>query len=764
METKKRTIGLLVSGIMDQFTESLCRGAMQGCEEADINLVVFPGKYLDRDLSGQPEIMYEYQFNTIFEYAKSHELDGLIVSAGNIGCFSGDARVQKMLAEYDIPYILVASKWDGYVSVNYDNKSGVREGLEYLIDKQGCTKFAMLGGPEGNMDARERRDVFVEGLKEGGLPIEDHQIEYGDLERNNPDQCNKLLDDNPDVEVIFCVNDDTAMGLYEVMKQRGLIPGKNIKVFGYDNTIEGAKATPSLSTVGSDAMFLGQKSVETLLRVLDGEKLEPIVLPAKFIKRDSIGDVGFQDDESLNADVNADDLFDKIFYRYNDDEVGDGSKLRRIFSDFVKLVVHIESKDEVSDEDVFRLMNFIDRLLNNNALEYADMDDMISSIENTCHKLYAKHASTESHYRVRSIVDEVYRKLLQNMDQRAGTAFRERINDIYAMKLFVKDSLQFRKGNDGAYATLIESLHWLKVHNAYIYMFEEPVPHLWQERFSAPKKVYMKACMKNDTITQIPPKKQKLKTESIFANEYVSEDRSNLVIFPLFYNEIQYGLMLCELVEEMFASGEFLMNQTGSATRMIHLLKENEIIQEKLEETLTSLRENNIALDNLSKQDALTGINNRRGYMEAAKTLIEKNHEDDIETLVAYVDMNNLKIINDRYGHEDGDFSLKMISDVLKEVIGDEGVIGRIGGDEYSFALSMRESMTAEAVERRIHSLFNSKNKASDKPYNVTVSIGMYMIESSQVIELEDALSYADEKLYIAKQNKVRVVEKIKEN
>ena len=45
----------------------------------------------------------------------------------------------------------------------------------------------------------------------------------------------------------------------------------------------------------------------------------------------------------------------------------------------------------------------------------------------------------------------------------------------------------------------------------------------------------------------------------------------------------------------------------------------------------------------------------------------------------------------------------------------------------------------------------------------MTVSLGMYLIESGQDTELEDALSYADQKLYIAKQNKVRVVEKVKE-
>ena len=72
MSISRRTIGLLVSGIMDQFTESLVRGSVKACKERDVNLIIFPGKYIDRDLSGQPEIMYEYQFNTIFERISFH--------------------------------------------------------------------------------------------------------------------------------------------------------------------------------------------------------------------------------------------------------------------------------------------------------------------------------------------------------------------------------------------------------------------------------------------------------------------------------------------------------------------------------------------------------------------------------------------------------------------------------------------------------------------------------------------------------------------
>ena len=59
--TKKQrrlTVGVLVSGIMDEFTEAVCRGVMQAAKTLDVNVVVLPGKYLDRDLCDNPELMY----------------------------------------------------------------------------------------------------------------------------------------------------------------------------------------------------------------------------------------------------------------------------------------------------------------------------------------------------------------------------------------------------------------------------------------------------------------------------------------------------------------------------------------------------------------------------------------------------------------------------------------------------------------------------------------------------------------------------------
>ena len=192
---------------------------------------------------------------------------------------------------------------------------------------------------------------------------------------------------------------------------------------------------------------------------------------------------------------------------------------------------------------------------------------------------------------------------------------------------------------------------------------------------------------------------------------------------------------------------------------MIQLLQQNEQIQSKYEKSMVALEQNNIKLDALAKSDGLTGNLNRRGFTELAEALIEENDRRQKKTLVAYIDMNNLKIVNDRYGHEEGDFSIKLIGLLLTKLF-PEGVIGRIGGDEFALAIEYSENDCGDTVVQSIYRAFADFNKDSDKVYNVTVSVGVCVINQEEKYLLQDALAMADEKLYAEKQKRSKHVAK----
>ena len=723
MDNQKRrlTIGVLVSGITDEFTKLICRGAMQMAKQMDVNIVALPGKYIDRDVSDKPDLMYEYQFNTIFSYAKKENVDAIIVAAGSIGCFAPRENIAQMMKMFDgIPCVLVSYKMDEYINILFDNYTGIKEGIDYLIDRTGCRKIGMIGGRLDNTDAAERKKAFEDILASHGIEFSDRAYVSGNYSKDSIGVARTLLDNNPDLDAIFCVNDDTAFGLYEELNRRGIQIGKDIHVLGYDDVVMAAKMNPSLSSVRADGTVLGEEALKMAIRLVHGEDVENKVLPTKFVKRDSIGN-GYQEKDEQR-------------------------------SKFLE-----ESIETYFDDIQMALGNF----LNEGAIEHADVSNLLNCFEGIYRTLKNTLPDRDARFKLQDTFSAIYRRIIRATDVYIGRMSANQEKENYSIKMFVRDVLQFEKGNDLSYTSLLGNLEWLGIRNAYVYIFRDPIMHLVREQFVPPKYLYLKAVLKDGVVSSVPSLRQKVFLKDLFDNDFIEKDiKYTYVCLPLFSSEMIYGVLLCDLTEEIFVNGEFLINQMSSAAKMITLLKANEQIQQKLEESLAVLKENNLALDTLSKSDGLTGILNRRGFYTEAEKLIEENRKSGGNLLAIYVDMNNLKIINDRYGHEEGDFALKLISDILSDEIKDVGIAGRIGGDEYACIMKYQPADDGEGILNKIYNRFTTFNESSDKPYNVTVSAGASLIGAKDDITLKEALTQADEKLYEVKKFRKKDVAK----
>ena len=767
MKQKRRyTIGVLASGILDDYTKCVCEGILKKAAKIDVNIVIFPGKYLYRDLSNDRELMYEYQYNTAFSYAQKNNLDAIIAEVGTIGCFTSTKHIKNWLDSYKgIPIVSVAAKIEGYPSVVFDNYQGIKDGLEYLIQKVGCTKICMVGGNEGNGDARERKRNFIKILESNGIAFEDRMYVEAELSRRCIKEVRMLLDRNPEVEAIFCVNDEVAIGLYEEMKTRGLRPGKDIAVFGYDDTIVAAKASPSLSSVRADASYLGERAVELAVDIIEGRKAENVIVPTRFVRRDSFFQA--QDDTDIRISSNKksmDTSFMEIYYRYqHDDMKEDIQKLRKGFDRLNDMLIENFSNSDSGMDDYMDVMLGLEEFIKAGGVKYADVDNLLFYFERVYKELKKVQKDASKKYELSETFTILYRKVIRELNGQIGEIRADEYEMNYAMKLFAQDILQFEHGRDQSYSSLLHNLDWLQIRNAAIYMLPKPIMHLYREKFTVPDQLYVKAVLQDGIVSTVPILEQSINSKNLYNNPMLPVyGRYDRVVLPLYYNEMVYGMLYCDMSDSMYLNGEFLVNQISSAIKMIVLLQANEQIQQQLEENLTALRDHNIELDNLSKIDLLTGILNRRGFYGEAEKRIASARENNRTVIVGYVDMNNLKIINDRYGHDEGDYSLELIGNVLKEVVEDRGVAGRIGGDEYAYIVEYDKVPEEGDLMQPLYARFAEFNENSDKPYNITVSVGTYELEPSDTQTLEQALMQADAKLYEEKKKRKREVAKKK--
>ena len=465
-EKRRLTIGILVSGIMDEFSKLTCRGVMQMAKQLDVNVVVLPGKYLNRDLSDNPELMYEYQFNTVFSCARPDNVDAIVATSGSIGCFTNRENILNLLKQYkDIPCVLVADHIEGYVSVSYDNYSGIREGLIYLIEKVGLRKFGMVGGSEGNHDAIERKDAFVSVLAEYGIPFSEKMYVNGNFTRQNAEAYRELLDNNPELEAVFCVNDDSAIGFYEEVQKRGLQIGKDIRIFGYDDMAMSTKVNPTLSSVQADVAQLGEEALKMVVRLVHGETVESKVLPTRFIRRDSVGSVetGSEDrQEKVKEAANVDVYFHDIFYRSSHEIPSDKLvSIKRSFEKLIKMLVQVYGEDDDSPENIMEVQMALNEFLNLGAIEYADINNLMNCMESLYVKLKNMQENKAQRFKLQEMFSAIYRRIIRATDHRIGRMLDKQDRENYEMKLFVRDVLQFEKGNDLSYASHLGNLDWL---------------------------------------------------------------------------------------------------------------------------------------------------------------------------------------------------------------------------------------------------------------------------------------------------------------
>ncbi len=126
------------------------------------------------------------------------------------------------------------------------------------------------------------------------------------------------------------------------------------------------------------------------------------------------------------------------------------------------------------------------------------------------------------------------------------------------------------------------------------------------------------------------------------------------------------------------------------------------------DQLLVSLNKANSTLESYSYSDALTGLYNRRGVMQEFEKLFETARASHQFVLVAFIDLDGFKQINDRYGHETGDQFLLQVGRRLKHGAREEDVIGRLGGDEFVVArLEAASDAGPEAAKITINNRMN---------------------------------------------------------
>jgi diguanylate cyclase (GGDEF)-like protein len=164
-----------------------------------------------------------------------------------------------------------------------------------------------------------------------------------------------------------------------------------------------------------------------------------------------------------------------------------------------------------------------------------------------------------------------------------------------------------------------------------------------------------------------------------------------------------------------------------------------------------------VALRRLSTTDELTGLFNRRGFFLLAEQQRRLAIREKAELLLLYIDIDDFKLVNDTYGHLEGDQVLADIAKILQGSFRDSdilarmvegGLLARMGGDEFVILAVDAGETGEEILTTRLRERVDRYNDERNRPYRVSLSVGAVRVPPKRDLAIDDLIAHADRLMY----------------
>ena len=221
------------------------------------------------------------------------------------------------------------------------------------------------------------------------------------------------------------------------------------------------------------------------------------------------------------------------------------------------------------------------------------------------------------------------------------------------------------------------------------------------------------------------------------------ESGGNVSYFlPLHFREATLGYYI-------ITNSDFPLRSMVCHTMMINISHSIENIRK-----LLNLNSMITELDKLYVNDPLCNIYNRNGFIRAADNIFNSCKTSERKVLISFIDMDGLKLINDNYGHKEGDFALQRLANVIKTCCGPNRICARFGGDEFIILGPSNNENDIQLLDITFKHEIERANQVINKPYELSASIGTIVSDVTSDLMLFSLITQADEIMYEKKKKK----------
>lgn len=757
-----KNIALFVGFLDNEFSMDVMEGARTAAKELGVNLFIIPVRLLIENYSEAELNVYTYQYNTLLSYVEKGNFDGVIMETGVVCNGMTDEAVKELFDSFGVPTVSIARKIAGYPNIRF-NSNGLREEIEHLIGHHGCKRIGFIGGPENNGEAIERFELYKQTLQDNGLPFDEKLCGNGNFSEFCEDEVIRVIEQNEgNIDALCFANDRMVIGAYWALEKLNLVPGKDIMITGFDDAPSACAMNPPLTTVHSNIPHLGKYAVKQCFSMVEGREGHDVFIDTSTIIRSSCGCpsrttvITEKISEAGSLDrISIETLCGEIrSFLFGSLSLSDELKLKvnAIVDSIYELLSDI-SHPYFDRKHHMKVLIDIVSALNYEIVSYGE----VSFILNLVRKKGILIAYNEEQ------ATDFFFDLLDNIAERE-------VNSVYSLRQDYRDTSQITSAivydvlaninNEAAsYRFIITNVRRHKTKSSYLFIHDLPVICHSLSSWKRPRKERLTCYHSGDVENIIPQDLQEYDSGSIFRCDKISDKAHVFVVNPLFYNEEHYGILLVEKDDMDRAYFEWVVfKQICYALKMKRLMEEQMSIHAQLSKNMELIESYNAMLEKKSISDELTGIYNRRGFIERVTEQLNDPANLGKRAVIVYADMNYLKLVNDRFGHDEGDFAIKGVATILKSCFRSSDIVARFGGDEFAAFGFIRGKNFENILRSRMKESTDEFNDTSGKPYLVTASMGIYEFVCDESTNLTECMNKADAGLYEDKKNKPKTI------
>lgn len=174
-----------------------------------------------------------------------------------------------------------------YPYVDVDNVKGGKLATDHLIEV-GCKNIVTITGDLRLQSGRDRLEGYEKSLIKAGFKINENLILHGDYTQSKAEELTRqLIKSKIKFDGIFAANDQSAVGVINILLQNGIDVPKKVKVIGFDDSPISARNNPAISTIKQPIRDLGAEVASSLLEIIKGKEVKNKTIDVKLIKRKS---------------------------------------------------------------------------------------------------------------------------------------------------------------------------------------------------------------------------------------------------------------------------------------------------------------------------------------------------------------------------------------------------------------------------------------------------------------------------------------------